>query len=338
MQQYDLGKTLVAGSNIIAIKAHNEGESMGLIAEYVAGDQRVGTDSTWLSARDEAKGWQDIAFNDSGWVKAGKISSFPESLWAKHPIGPPKLDETDAGSSQPQFKPSELVMRWYNKDDVLKFDTRPGEKQPIGWYRFVSPPGLKGLTITARGRVTVWIDGKEVRAKIGNAEHAGDASEHALTYRAEIEMPSAGPVHVALRIEQARGCYGGATLPEPILLDCGIGQISLGDWATIDGLASYSGGAWYRKTCALTQEQAAGRVMIDLGSVAASAEVRVNGKLAGVKVSPPWSVDVTGLVRSGANKIEVLVYNTLANHYSTVPTMYRGSPVSGLLGPVRVTF
>ena len=338
VQQYDLGKTLVAGSNIIAIKAHNEGESMGLIAEYVAGDQRVGTDSTWLSARDEAKGWQDIAFNDSGWVKAGKISSFPESLWAKHPIGPPKLDETDAGSSQPQFKPSELVMRWYNKDDVLKFDTRPGEKQPIGWYRFVSPPGLKGLTITARGRVTVWIDGKEVRAKIGNAEHAGDASEHALTYRAEIEKPSAGPVHVALRIEQARGCYGGATLPEPILLDCGIGQISPGDWATIDGLASYSGGAWYRKTCALTQEQAAGRVTIDLGSVAASAEVRVNGKLAGVKVSPPWSVDVTGLVRSGANKIEVLVYNTLANHYSTVPTMYRGSPVSGLLGPVRVTF
>jgi len=236
------------------------------------------------------------------------------------------------------FKPSELAMRWYNKSDVLKFDTRPGEKQPIGWYRFVSPPGLKGLTVTARGRVVIWVDGKEVRAKEAKVEFAGDSSENAVTYRADIEKPSVGPVHVALRIQQARGCYGGATLPEPILLDCGIGRISLGDWAKIDGLASYSGGAWYRKTVALTQEMAQGCVMIDLGSVAASAEVRVNGKLAGVKVSPPWKVDISGLVKSGDNKIEVLVYNTLANHYSTVPTMYRGSPVSGLLGPVRLEF
>jgi len=57
-----------------------------------------------------------------------------------------------------------------------------------------------------------------------------------------------------------------------------------------------------------------------------------------VKVSPPWKVDMTGLVRSGDNKIEVLVYNTLANHYSTVPTMYCGSPVAGLMGPVRLEF
>ncbi len=280
--------------------------------------------------------------NDSGWKKAEKISGFPESLWAKHPAGPAKLDEPgaegDVATGQPMFKPSELAMRWYNKGEVLKFDTRPGEKQPIGWYRFVSPPGLKGLTVTARGRVVIWVDGKEVRAKEAKVEFAGDSSENAVTYRADIEKPSVGPVHVALRIQQARGCYGGATLPEPILLDCGIGRISLGDWAKIDGLASYSGGAWYRKTVALTQEMAQGRVMIDLGSVAASAEVRVNGKLAGVKVSPPWKVDISGLVKSGDNKIEVLVYNTLANHYSTVPTMYRGSPVSGLLGPVRLEF
>ena len=253
-----------------------------------------------------------------------------------------KADESsvvaDAGAGQPKFQPSELAMRWYNRSDVLKFDTRPGDKQPSGWYRFVSPPGLKGLTITARGRVKLWVDGKEVRLKIIRSGYPGDISENAVIYRADIEKPSAGPEHVALRIEQDRGCYGGAALPEPILLDCGIGQISLGDWSKNDGLASYSGGAWYRKTVALTQEQAAGHVTIDLGSVAASAEVRVNGKLAGVKVSPPWKLDITGLVMRGDNKVEVLVYNTLANHYCTVPTRYRGSPTSGLLGPVRLEF
>jgi len=336
VQEYDLGKSLLVGSNIIAIKAHNSAGEMGLIAEYNAGGQRVGTDATWLCAKNEAKGWQDIAFNDAGWTKAEMISSFPESLWAKHPTGPPKLQETIA--ALPKFKSSDLAMRWYNKSEVLKFDTRPGEKQPIGWYRFVSPPGLKGLTITARGSVAVWVDGKEMKTITGNTGYAGDVSEKAVTYKAVIEKPSAGPVQVALRIEQSRGCYGGSTLPEPILLDCGIGQIALGDWSKIDGLASYSGGAWYRKTVALTKAQATGHVTIDLGSVAASAEVRVNGKLAGVKVSPPWKVDISGLVRGGENKVEVLVYNTLANHYSTVPTMYRGSPVSGLLGPVRLDF
>ncbi|MEI7912122.1 MAG: glycosyl hydrolase [Verrucomicrobiota bacterium] len=340
VQQYDLAKALVAGANVIAIKAHNGGGAMGLIAEYVAGEQRVGTDATWLSTKDEVKGWQGMAFNATDWQQAEKIANFPESLWAKHPNGPPKLDEPGgaADAGQPIFKPNELAMRWYNKDEVLKFDTRPGEKQPSGWYRFVSPPGLKGLTITARGKVAVWVDGKQLAAKIGKAAYPGDASESAVTYRVEIERPAAVPVHVALRIEQARGCYGGAALPEPILLDCGVGRIPLGDWSKIDGLASYSGGGWYRKTVALTKEQADGRVTIDLGSVAASAEVRVNGKLAGVKVSPPWKVDISGLVRSGDNKVEVLVYNTLANHYSTVPTMYRGSPVSGLIGPVRLEF
>jgi hypothetical protein len=31
-----------------------------------------------------------------------------------------------------------------------------------------------------------------------------------------------------------------------------------------------------------------------------------------------------------------LVFNTLANHYQTIPTRYRGSTKSGLLGPVRL--
>jgi hypothetical protein len=70
--------------------------------------------------------------------------------------------------------------------------------------------------------------------------------------------------------------------------------------------------------------------------VVASAEVHVNGKLAGVKLAPPWTVNISNFVKPGDNRIEVLVYNTLANHYQTIPTRYRGSPVSGLIGPVAL--
>jgi len=165
----------------------------------------------------------------------------------------------------------------------------------------------------------------------GSRREDGSRECHAAVVR-----PAAGPVKVAIRIEQDRGCYGGAALAEPIGLDCGPGTIALGDWSQIDGLAAYSGGAWYRRTVSLSPARASGQVLLDLGGVAASAEVRINGRPAGIKVAPPWTLDVSRLVRPGENRVEVLVYNTLANHYTTVPTRYGGSPVSGLLGPVRI--
>jgi len=79
-------------------------------------------------------------------------------------------------------------------------------------------------------------------------------------------------------------------------------------------------------------------VVLDLGEVVATAEVRVNGRQAGIRVAPPWKLDITEYVKAGENRVEILVYNTLANHYLTIPTRYRGNPKSGLLGPVRLEF
>jgi hypothetical protein len=222
-----------------------------------------------------------------------------------------------------------LAMSWHHNSDFLPFDTRPQTAQPAGWYRFVAPPGLRAMTLTARGKVQAWADGKECRVSRGEGREP---------LRVELPTPAEGCVVVALRIEQERGCYGGAALPEFIQLDCGPGKFAAGDWSKNDGLASYSGGAWYRKSVTHTAEQLKGAVTLDLGAVAASAEVRINGQPAGIKVAPPWTLDVTKLLKPGENKIEILVCNTLANHYLTVPTRYRGSPVSGLLGPVVLKF
>jgi len=70
--------------------------------------------------------------------------------------------------------------------------------------------------------------------------------------------------------------------------------------------------------------------------VAASAEVHINGHAAGIRVAPPWRLDISRFVRAGENRIEILVYNTLANHYLTIPTRYHGTTRSGLLGPVTI--
>jgi hypothetical protein len=101
-------------------------------------------------------------------------------------------------------------------------------------------------------------------------------------------------------------------------------------------LNNYSGGVRYRTTFTVTEDHAKGRVEIDLGRVVATAEVHLNGKEVGVRVAPPWRLDVTGFLRAGENTLTILVYNTLANHYQTIPSRYRGKPVSGLIGPVRL--
>ena len=67
----------------------------------------------------------------------------------------------------------------------------------------------------------------------------------------------------------------------------------------------------------------------------------VNGVAAGVGLGRPYRFDVTDHVREGGNRLEVIVYNTLANHYSVgIPSKYvfEGQTVSGLLGPVRLHF
>jgi hypothetical protein len=212
-----------------------------------------------------------------------------------------------------------LAMTWWKNPKVLPFDVRASEPMPVGWYRFVSPPGLRGMVLRARGKVEAWAEGQRL-----TQTRSGEF---------KLPHPVAGPVTVWLRVEQERGCYAGAALEEPIRLQCGAGQMPLGDWSQNEGLLSYSGAAWYRKTVRIGDAR---QVWLDLGEVVSSAEVKVNGKRVGVRVSPPWRFDIKPFVRSGDNRIEVLVCNTLANHYTTVPTGYRGPTLSGLLGPVRV--
>ena len=230
-----------------------------------------------------------------------------------------KAPAVEPAKETPVSRPGDLAMRWWKNPDVLTFDVRADVKTPTGWYRFQSPPGLRTLTLVAHGAVTVWADGVPMKAE-------GEG-------RYRVQELKAAPVTVLMRIEQERGCYAGVVLDEPIRLECGPGRLPAGDWSENEGLYSYSGGAWYRKTVTLPTAR---KVFLDLGSIAASAEVRVNGNLVGTRVTPPWRWDISEYAKAGDNRIEVLVCNTLANHYTTVPTHYRGELSSGLIGPASL--
>ena len=222
-------------------------------------------------------------------------------------------------SNPPRRTP--LSMVWFDDPSVIRFDVHAGEG-PAEWFRFVAPPGLRAMIMTAHGTVEAWANGQPMRA--------------ASTGRFEAASVLPRPANIALRVIPETGFCGAALFPDPVQLECGQGVTALGDWSKASSLECYSGGAWYRKTVALTPEQVGGTVTLDLGKVIATAEVHVNGQLAGIRVAPPWRVDISKQVRPGENRVEVLVFNTLANHYVTIPTRYRGDLTSGLLGPVTI--
>ena len=170
---------------------------------------------------------------------------------------------------------SDLATSWWTNANVLRFDVRASEAKPVGWYRF---------RIAAR-LARVHAQGAWQSSGVGQWRARSPANRSSSSPK-----PSAKPVTVLLRVEQERGCYGGAAFDEPIQLDCGAGEIALGDWSQNEGLACYSGGAWYRKTVKLP---AAKSVTLDLGNLVSSAEVRVNGQPAGIRVAPPWTFDIT---------------------------------------------
>jgi hypothetical protein len=152
----------------------------------------------------------------------------------------------------------------------------------------------------------------------------------------KLDAPVRNAPIVAIRLEQQRGEYGGAAFSDYIRLDCGPGKITAGDWSKLGVLETYSGAAWYRRNIELTGADISKRTILDLGKVVSSAEVHLNGKLIGIRTSPPWTFDLTGKLRAGENRLEVLVCNTLSNHYVTIPTHYRGELDSGLIGPARL--
>ena len=232
------------------------------------------------------------------------------------------------------LKPTEsLSMKWYRQESILDYDVY-GNKRKVGYYRFTAPPGLNKMRFDVYGTVKVYQDGKEVKL-----EKTLTLNEKGLqSYDVVINEVKEDFSEICFETEHIAGCYGGSAFPEPVELKCEKGDIKTGDWSKMGVLKAYSGGLWYRKTVNLSEEKLSGNIFLDLGEVAASAEIHINGKKAGICLRKPFRLDITEFVKEGDNYFEILVYSTLVNHYSTIPTppIYRQSYEAGLIGPVKL--
>ena len=218
------------------------------------------------------------------------------------------------------------LLKWFRHPPGIRYDIFSESVQRVGWYRFEAPPGTRSIRLPLKARrVSTWVDGSAVPV-------TGDT--------ATLAAPRAGVSQVALRVEHEPGYYAGAAFENPVAFTCEEGVIALGDWRD-HALESYSGAVVYRRQVHVPAASLGGKALLDLGRVRATAAVRVNGTLAGIRLAVPYTFDISGLLQPGENSIEVTVHNTLANHYSAgYPTnfVYDGQTASGLFGPVTLRF
>jgi hypothetical protein len=149
--------------------------------------------------------------------------------------------------------------------------------------------------------------------------------------RLTLDLPHHGSVFVVFRHAAARSPAPRAqhptpdTLPVPgpweVTFQTGRGAPekpvtfeTLADWITHTdpGIKYFSGTATYRTRFHMADKRP-GRAVLNLGTVAALAQIRLNGKDLGIVWTAPWEADITATLKSGANDLEIEVTNPWAN-------------------------
>lgn len=166
--------------------------------------------------------------------------------------------------------------------------------------------------------------------------------------RAAVTVPARAWTPAAELAQGWQIAFEGLAAPAPIA--AGVpGSLT----ANADPLVKYfSGTTIYRNGFTLPAGARAGMPLkLDLGRVGDVAEVRINGKPAGIAWKPPYEVDIGALVVDGANTVEVRVANLWVNRlvgdaqpgaakvtFTAAPTYKADAPLrpSGLMGPVTL--
>ena len=301
-------------------------EQIYTLADKILIDDKVVTDKVSL-----AQGWHSLVVEYENTVerKADVRIGVMRDFRGRGAVV--LLAENAPAPEKPSIYDDRVAMLWTSSDHLM-YDPYKGAHK-VWDYRFESVPGMEQMEFAVYGKVAeVSVAGKSVAVVPMGAENEQGVNRYTVTLPERAERCAT----VVFSVEVQNGRQGAAAIAEPVKIATGEGLLAAGDWSQAGALKYYSGGMIYKKSITLPENISAQRVVLDLGSVVATCEVKINGKAAGVMMSPPYSVDITKYLQAGENEVEVLVYSTLANHYQTQPTPYRGEPTAGIVGPVSL--
>ena len=233
----------------------------------------------------------------------------------------------DNSLTQQSERPA-LSMKWNNDHSILRY-SKSLNNDKFDWYKFDSAPGIDSISFSAYfSDFQLFADGKECKMDM-----LGTHKDGSFLYGGRIECENPGTKKILIKARRKWGYSDGAAFSSPIKQFCGKGRIMVGDWSKTSGMKNYAGGIRYSKLFHWDKNSFTGSsVEIDLHDVVSTAEVILNGQSLGVRYSKPWTFDITMALKDGENIIEIVVYNTLGNIYSTIPTVYAKDSCSGLIG------
>ncbi|HEX3329779.1 MAG TPA: hypothetical protein VHS27_07640, partial [Gaiellales bacterium] len=150
-------------------------------------------------------------------------------------------------------------------------------------------------------------------AQIGAVDIAGlvQTGRNVLSVRLVLGAPTDGLLDLVKLVGDFRVTPGGAIAAAP----AGARPAS---W-TEQGCPFYSGTAVYRSAVRLPENLDAARVFLEADAGDDVLEVIVNGETAGVRLWPPYGIEVTGRAVPGENTLELRVANTAINLLSAQP-------------------
>jgi len=311
IRPYDLRRWLRPGENQIEIEVIDLRSRGVLLVDGLieGGGERVEviSDTSWLATRDGLPArvvLRRTQWGDPGWTH----------LWRRpHPL-----------------RLSSWLENALPADEVEDLSPAvPGSGGRVEWLSFPLPPGARSMRLSLRGDARVFVDGQEVQPA-----HQGAGGSTLL--EVELPRPEAVGRWCAVRVVTEPGHNGGAILDGPITFVEGPGRMRLGDWES-EGLVGWSGGVTYRQTFSYGGQR--GHVLLDLGRVRGTAEVKLNGTVIGARVWSPYRYELGDALVEGDNTLEITVYNTLApylDEFSPTHYVFPRQRVSGLFGPVRL--
>lgn len=269
-----------------------------------------------------------------GWIRLGQCEmlvmhcggTVPDTIWIDHHLTPLGEITLDAGlhvvllkytracrthflflrKDSPAFiQTMPLAMQWYQHPGVISFVPQPWHEGSACEFRLMAPPGTEALQLPFNSPCR--ITGEHGAWQANGSRHVP-------------EQPLLTCEPITLRVEGEAALLGPALLQEPVCFTVGEGLMDVDQPIEAQGFKFYSGGMRYRKT--ISVDHSGLPVLLDLGTLDCAARIWVNGQEAGVLVAPPYTMDITALVTSGDNAIEILVHNTLRNHMHTIPTNF----------------
>ncbi|GAA3558550.1 hypothetical protein GCM10022197_12350 [Microlunatus spumicola] len=187
-------------------------------------------------------------------------------------------------------------------------------------FRVRLPAGTTGVTLPLRGSGTVELLGRPLEVRDG-----------------AVRLPEPVAAVTDLIVETGPRAFdrGGAAWHGPLLVSTARAPIELGSWRDV-GLRAWSGAVRYARE--VDVPAGSGSVVLDLGRVRGSVDVRVDGRQVGSAFCAPYRFELPALGRTAT--VEVTVYNTLAPFLDeSTPTVwvFPSQLQSGLLGPVTLT-